>query len=175
MRRATIILLFLALGLAAAPASAQQLIASTGDAVSMDRVAELAEVKDVIDRFGRMWEDENMEEFATVVSQDADIVIIGTDEAENWIGYAAYRDARKRQFESFDNVEFNVYDQRITLSSSGNVAWFSQKFDLLVIAQGTPVSLEGIRLTGVLEKRRGYWQIVQLHNSVPVLGQAAEY
>ena len=109
------------------------------------------------------------------ISEKADIVIIGTDEAENWIGYAAYRDARKRQFESFENVEFNVYDQRITLAASGDVAWFSQKFDLLVIAQGTPVSLEGIRLTGVLEKRRGYWQIVQLHNSVPVLGQAAEY
>jgi uncharacterized protein (TIGR02246 family) len=152
------------------------LLPSTTQAqASYDRVTEYEKVKAVVDRFGRMWEDEDMEAFANVVAQDADIIIIGTDSAEVWLGYEAYRDARERQYASFENVEFNVYDQKIRLSESGTVAWFSETFDLVTIAQGNPVSLEGIRLTGVLEKRRGYWRVVQLHNSVPVLGQAAEY
>lgn len=142
---------------------------------NIDRVSELEAVKNAIDRFGRMWEDEDMEAFANLIAHDASIIIIGTDSAEQWVGYEAYREARRKQYASYQNVEFNTYDQLVTLSQSGDVAWFSQKFDLFLIAQGTPVSLEGIRLTGVLEKRFGYWRIVQLHNSVPVLGQAAEY
>ena len=144
-------------------------------AQAQDRIAEYEKVKAVIDHFGRMWEDEDMEAFANVVAQDADILIVGTDSAEVWQGYEAYRSARQRQYASFENVEFNVYDQQIRMSEDGTVAWFVETFDLVTIAQGNPVSLEGIRLTGVLEKRRGYWRIVQLHNSVPVLGQAAEY
>lgn len=140
-----------------------------------DRLEELAEVKRVVDRFGRMWEDEDMEAFANVVAQDASILIIGTDSAEIWMGYEEYRDARQRQYDSFENVEFNTYDQHIALSESGTVAWFFERFDLFLIAQGDPVSVENVRLTGVLEKRHGYWRIVQLHNSVPVLGQAARY
>ncbi len=170
MNRITTLIMLGSFVLLATAASAQQAPSTT-----VDRIVEEATVKDAIDRFGRMWEDEDMAAFANLIAQDASIVIIGTDSAEQWIGYEAYRDARVRQYASYENVEFNTYDQQITLSHSSDVAWFSEKFDLLLIIQGQPVSLEGIRLTGVLEKRYGYWRIVQLHNSVPVLGQAAEY
>ena len=166
MKNGTIAVVYLSFALLSSAAQAQ---------ASYDRVAEYEKVKAVIDRFGRMWEDEDMEAFANVVAQDADILIVGTDSAEFWQGYDAYRDARQRQYDSFENIEFNVYNQHIRLSESGTVAWFSETFDLVTSAQGNPISLEGIRLTGVLEKRRGYWRIVQLHNSVPVLGQAAAY
>jgi len=166
MKRVPILVVYLSFALLSSAAQAQ---------ASYDRIAEYEKVKAVIDRFGRMWEDEDMEAFANVVAQDADILIIGTDSAEVWQGYDAYRKARERQYESFENVEFNVYDQQIRMSEDGTVAWFVETFDLVTIAQGNPVILEGIRLTGVLEKRRGYWRIVQLHNSVPILGQAAEY
>ena len=150
---------FLLLGavIAAAPAAAQMPpLDNTNRRAPLDRLEELAEVKRVVDRFGRMWEDEDMESFANVIAQDATIMIIGTDSAEQWVGYEAYRDARQRQYDSFENVEFNVYDQEIALSESGTVAWFFERFDLFTIAQGDPVSVEGVRLTGVLEKRRGY-------------------
>jgi ketosteroid isomerase-like protein len=135
----------------------------------------MQDVKTVIDRFGRIWEDEDMQAFADLVAHDDDMVVIGTDDAEYVIGYDSFHDARERQYASYENVEFNIYDQSIKLSESGEVAWFAETFDLFLIAQGEPVSLEGIRLTGVLEKRDGAWKIVQLHTSVPVPGQAAEY
>ncbi len=132
-------------------------------------------VKHVLDRFGRMWEDESMETFAEIIAHDPNIVVIGTDTAEYLVGYAAFHDAREAQFESFDNVEFHVDNQRIRLSDSGNTAWFTEEFDLFTIAEGTPVSLSNLRLSGVLERRDGQWVIVQLHTSVPVAGQAVEY
>jgi len=37
------------------------------------------------------------------------------------------------------------------------------------------VSVPGIRITTVLEKRQGVWLIVHFHYSVPVAGQAIKY
>lgn len=68
-----------------------------------------------------------------------------------------------------------VVKQRIRLSDSGNTAWFTEEFDLFTMAEGIPVRLSDLRLSGVLEKRDGEWVIVQLHTSVPVAGQAVEY
>lgn len=147
----------------------------TPESRSVYLTPELREVKAVVDRFGRMWEDEDMNAFDEVVAQDADMIVIGTDDAEYVVGYDAFRTAREQQYASYENVEFNIYDQSVKLSQSGDVAWFAETFDLFLLAQGEPVSLEGIRITGVLEKRDGTWKIVQVHTSVPVRGQAAEY
>ena len=68
-----------------------------------------------------------------------------------------------------------VRDQVIRVHSSGAVAWFSEVGDWAVTLAGEAVSLEGMRLTGVLEKREGSWVLVQFHASVPVAGQAIEY
>ena len=129
----------------------------------------------VVDRFGRMWEDEDMTTFAEIIAQDGDLVVVGTDAAERIVGYEAYQELRRQQFASFENVEFNVRNRVIKLSANAQSAWFSEEFDILMLAQGSPVSLEGLRLTGGLEKRGDNWVIVQLHTSVPVPGQAAEY
>ncbi len=72
-------------------------------------------------------------------------------------------------------MEFDVRERVIKLGADARSAWFSEEFDLLMLAQGNPVSLEGLRLTGGLEKRGDSWVIVQLHTSVAVPGQAAEY
>ena len=133
------------------------------------------EVTEVVDRFGRMWEDEDMSTFDRIVANDSDLLVIGTDAAERIVGFEAYRDSRHRQFESFENVEFEVLNRNVKISESGTAAWFAEEFNLLLLAQGQPISLEGLRVTGGLEKRGNDWVIVQLHYSVPVSGQAAEY
>jgi ketosteroid isomerase-like protein len=134
-----------------------------------------AEVESVIDRFGRMWEDEDMATFSKIIAHDADLFVIGTDAAEQIVGYDEYERIRRQQFSSFENVEFDVRNRVVKLGLDARTAWFSEEFDLLMLAQGDPVSLEGLRLTGGLEKRGEEWVIVQLHTSVPVPGQAAEY
>lgn len=137
--------------------------------------AEQVEVKEVVDRFGRMWEDEDMVTFDEVIARDSNMVIIGTDTAEYIVGYESFRALREQQYASFDNVDFHVTDQHIGVSSNGMAAWFTERFDLYTVAEGRSITLKNLRLSGVLEKRDGTWKIVQLHTSVPVAGQAAAY
>ncbi len=149
---------------------------SEGPRLTPSEIGQLrTEVTEVIDRFGRMWEDEDMSTFDEIVARDEDLLIIGTDAAERIVGYEAYRDSRSRQFAAFENVEFEVLNRDVKVSSSGRAAWFAEEFNLLLLSKGEPISLEGLRVTGGLEKRGANWVIVQLHYSVPVAGQAAEY
>lgn len=139
------------------------------------RAEELEAVEAVIDRFGYMWEDEDMDTFDEIIAQDPNMIIIGTDTAEYLVGYENFRQTRQEQFDSFDNVEFSINNRDVRLSQDGTVAWFSEVFDLFIMAEENPVHLQDLRLSGVLEKRDGDWKIVHLHTSVPIAGQAAAY
>jgi len=81
----------------------------------------------------------------------------------------------EQQNAAFDNMHMDIHDQVIKISSAGDAAWFSQVIDWSIEAGGQPIKLEGARATGVLEKRDGKWLLVQMHFSVGVAGQAAEY
>jgi hypothetical protein len=59
------------------------------------------------------------------------------------------------------------WDLRITLSRSGDVAWYSALLDDIGEWDGKPVGERDIFWTGVLEKRDGAWVIVQMHASLP--------
>lgn len=83
--------------------------------------------------------------------------------------------AMRKQFEAFSDSKISVSNQVINVNSSGQVAWFSEVMDWSMQTQGQQVDLKGLRLTGVLEKRKNQWLLVQMHFSVPVSGQAAEY
>lgn len=139
------------------------------------RAEELETVEAVIDRFGYMWENEDMDTFDEIIAQDPDMIIIGTDTAEYLVGYENFKQIRQEQFDSFENVEFSVNNRDVRLSQNGTVAWFSEIFDLFIMAEENPVHLRDLRLSGVLEKRGDDWKIVHLHTSVPIAGQAAAY
>ena len=69
----------------------------------------------------------------------------------------------------FKAVRTEVRDLRITLSRSGDVAWFSAVLDDVTEWDGQVSSYgEGLHWTGVLERRDGRWVIVQMHASLPV-------
>lgn len=153
---------------------AQDMYHSRVESVSIS--PELAEVKGLVDQFSRMWETQDLEMFDQLIADDPNIVVLGTDQAEFIIGIEEYRELRQRQFDSFNNVEHTVQEQTIRLSQSGDVAWFTTIYDMFLIdASEQPLSFEGIRSSGVLERRDEGWRIVHLHTSLPVDGQAAEY
>lgn len=155
-------------------ATAQNAYYSTAGTSSIS--PDVAEVKGVVDQFSRMWETQDMDIFDELIANDSDIVIIGTDRAEFIIGFDDYRDTRMRQFDSFNNVEHSVKEQTIHVSDQGNVGWFTTIYDMFLIdSEEKPIKLDGIRVSGVVERRDGRWQIVHLHTSMPVEGQAAEY
>lgn len=65
----------------------------------------------------------------------------------------------------FKAVRYEIRDLKISLSKSGDVAWFYCILDDINEWKGKPASWENTRWTGVLEKREGRWVIVQQHFS----------
>ncbi len=132
-------------------------------------------MKTVLDLFVKIYETEDMELAYKITAHDTDMVSFGTDAAERFVGWEQGKESLQNAFASFENTKISVKDQVVKVHQSGEVAWFSEIIDWDLLAQGQPVKLQGIRLTGVLEKRNGNWVFVQSHASVPVVGQAVEY
>jgi len=142
----------------------------------VDIEVEKAEVTDVLGQFWESWETEDLELFSRVMAHDPDMVDFGTDAAERWVGWDALRESMQQQMDAYESFEPSVKEQVVKVHETGTVAWFSSVLNLRIVpADGDPIELEGVRATGVLEKRAGNWLIVQFHGSLPVAGQAVEY
>ena len=117
------------------------------------------------------------EDFATVEhlwAQDENIVLFGTEGDEQLVGIEAIKKAMSKQFAEVENTLINISDQKIKINQTATTAWFSEVLDYNFIYLGEDMSVEGIRLTGVLEKRDGKWQLVQGHLSVPYEAEIEE-
>lgn len=142
---------------------------------NVDTTAEKAQVKEQIDKMIQAMTSEDMASFSTLVAHDSDMVSFGTDSSERWVGWDALKAAVQQQFDAFSNIKMAMRDLVIHVGTGGNVAWFSGIMDWNLQVGDNPMSLKGLRFTGVMEKRAGKWLFVQMHYSVGVSGQAAEY
>jgi len=137
--------------------------------------AEKAAVKPVVDQWIEGMKTKDVESFSRIFAHDSDMINFGTDAAEKWVGWETLKESMERQFKSIDIDNFSIKDQVIRVHKSGEVAWFSEVLDFTGKTQGKPFTVEGFRLTGVLEKQAGNWVFVQFHASMPVPGQAVKY
>ena len=103
------------------------------------------------------------------------MITFGTDAAERWVGKRALMASFEKQISAFDVERIDISDQVIRLSQSETTAWFSEIADWHVQVGGKTDIIQGIRITGVLERQAGGWKIVQFHTSAPVAGQIVEY
>lgn len=65
----------------------------------------------------------------------------------------------------FQAVRYEIRDMNINISKSGDVAWWFCILDDINTWKGAPASWMNTRWTGVVEKRKGKWVIVQQHFS----------
>lgn len=81
-------------------------------------------------------------------------------------GFSEFRKAEKSWMSvDFQAVRYEIRDLDIDISESGDVAWWFCMLDDINIWRGEPASWENTRWTGVMEKRKGKWIIVQQHFS----------
>lgn len=81
-------------------------------------------------------------------------------------GFSEFRKAEKTWMNpDFQAVRYEIRDLQINFSKSGDVAWWFCILDDINTWQGEPASWLNTRWTGVLEKRKGSWVIVQQHFS----------
>ena len=65
----------------------------------------------------------------------------------------------------FKAIRYEIRDLVVTISKSGEVAWFYCILDDINEWKGEPANWENTRWTGVLEKREGKWKMAQQHFS----------
>jgi len=103
----------------------------------------------------------------STVAHDSALFWFSPDSAGTIRGF----DASKRLTETvfmnpaFAAVRSDFREMRISISHSGDVAWWSCILDDFNTWQGRPANWENVRWTGVLEKRENGWVIVQMHFS----------
>lgn len=133
----------------------------------VDFEKELSDIRMVLDQYELARESEDFATVEHLWAPDADIILFGTESDEQLLGIESIKNAMEKQFDEFDNTLINISDQKIRINRAGNTAWFSEILNYNFIYLGEDMSFEGIRFTGVLEKRDGRWQLVQGHLSVP--------
>ena len=112
---------------------------------------------------------------ASVTAQDSGLFMFQPDSKSTIVGWYEF----EKQFEfwmnpKFKATHFDINELRISISRSGDVAWFSAILNDLGEWDGRPIGWKDTRWTGVLEKRDGRWLIVQMHFSLASDKVAAE-
>lgn len=135
---------------------------------------ELSDIRSVLEQYELARESEDFAMVEQIWASDDDIILFGTEGDEQMIGIEEIGKAMSRQFDELENTLINISDQKIKISKDGTIAWFSEVLDYNFIYEGEDMTFEGIRFTGVMEKREGIWKLVQGHLSVPYEAELEE-
>ena len=100
-------------------------------------------------------------------AMDSSLFWFSPDNAGNISGAEAFQQLTDQLFMNpdFKGVRSEFKDLRITLSRSGDCAWWSCYLDDFNEWKGRPANWVNVRWTGVLEKMDGEWKIRQMHFS----------
>ena len=128
---------------------------------------EQAEAIAVVDGFFRAMDTQDLDWIRRHVATDADMVNIGTESDEYWIGGDVMHAETETMFRTMTGYRAELRDRHLSLSRSGDVAWFAHRMDARIDYGDRSVSLEDARFTGVMERRDGAWVLVQTHVSIP--------
>jgi ketosteroid isomerase-like protein len=128
---------------------------------------ETTAVENVLEKYVMANENKDFSLIEQIWAEDDDIILLGTDSHEKYIGWNQIKKAIQRQFKEFEDTYISITNQKIKISEKGDAAWFSEFLNYNFIHRGEAKSFEDIRFTGVLEKREGIWVLVQGHLSIP--------
>jgi ketosteroid isomerase-like protein len=103
----------------------------------------------------------------SIISNDSDYIEVDPEDRVVK-GFNEFRKAEKFWGSpDFKAIRYELRELDIQLSQSGEVAWFFCRLDDINEWKGQEASWLNVRWTGVLEKRKGNWVLVQSHFSYP--------
>ena len=132
-------------------------------------------VESVIHQFFDALNEQDLATMSRITAHDDDMVHIGTDTGEFWVGWQHLREDTIQMFEGLQSYSADIQNLRISLSQSDDVAWFSFILNTEVKTEEETVHTNNSRYTGVMEKRDDHWQLVQTHLSMPESEQVVKY
>lgn len=99
--------------------------------------------------------------------QDERFFIFHPDSQSTIHGFDQFKQHVERIFlnDAFCATGFEINALDVHIAEAGNIAWFSCLLDDRYEWDGQPGSWIDVRWTGVLEKQKDEWRIVQMHFS----------
>lgn len=134
-----------------------------------------AEIRALLDEMNGAYARKDVAWFVAHTAHDADMVNFGTDAAEYWVGWEAYRKAMDAQLAALGTVTSTLREVHVKVHRTGDVAWVSYLCDFVGTSGGQPFEVKDMRVSSVLERRKGGWIFVAGHASMGVPGQVVKY
>ena len=113
----------------------------------------------------RVYESESSGDISTMerlISHREDVLAIGTDPGEWWLGYATIDRIFRAQSQEMGKVQFKAGE--ISAFEEGTVGWASDRAKIQ-LPNGHEIP---VRVTTVFHKEDGEWKVVQHHISIGV-------
>ncbi|MBN2615750.1 MAG: nuclear transport factor 2 family protein [Bacteroidales bacterium] len=132
-----------------------------------DKTTAKKAIENVLEKYVMANEKKDFNLFKQIWAPDSDIILFGTDSDEKLVGWNNIQKAVKKQFAHVSQTYISVLNQDIKINSTGNTAWFAEVLNYNFIVNNKAKTFEGVRFTGVLEKKPNGWEIVQGHLSIP--------
>jgi ketosteroid isomerase-like protein len=128
---------------------------------------EKREASALLDRYIRAFQERDLVQASEVYAHDSDLIVYGSSPSDRRLGWRRTEEYLRKYFASVDRIEIALRERSIQFHKSGEVAWFAQVLIWKETESGKTYTMDGLRITGVLEKRDRGWVIVQLHASGP--------
>lgn len=134
---------------------------------SLNRNAEYEAVKLAINNVIGWAVDKDFDLFFGTIADDSNFISVTPNERVKFGVADVKNDTAFWASPNFKAVSHEIHDLRINFSRDGKVAWFYCVLDDFNTWKGQPANWEKVRWTGVLEKRKRAWRVVQQHYSWP--------
>ena len=123
-----------------------------------------AQVMNVMNQVREAFNKRDLDSIPLLFAPDPDVVVYGTGADEKGMGLAGIKADWERAFSQSEASSIELVWSSV--SASGSVAWVACDCIMRAKVRGQEISFP-IRITGVLERRKGRWLNVQSHVSVP--------
>ncbi len=124
-------------------------------------------VANVLEKYVIANENQDFPMIEQIWAPDSDIILFGTNSEEKLMGWNNIKKAIQNQFKAISETYISPQQQYIKIGPGQKTAWFAEILNYNFVYKGKARSFEGLRFTGVMEKRKDGWKIVQAHLSIP--------
>ena len=130
-----------------------------------DRLADVAAIRDVLQRFDEALERRDL---ATALDLcEEDVVFIGSGGGEQAVGREAIVEMAMHLADGASQTEFGVTNATLDIEVHGDIALFTS-FGIAHLRSPREIREGPYRLTGALVRRAGAWKLLAYHGSEPL-------
>lgn len=132
-----------------------------------DLISQRPEVAEVITQLLVAYETEDIRLLSRIVARDENTIFFGTGPYEHYSGWDSWNTAQTEKWGLDQKIRITSTDLRVSIPGNGIVAWFTDVQHWNAAGKDGLMNANRVRVSGILEKRRGTWKIVQIHFSIP--------